>query len=149
MFEPLNFDNPSDWFTRLEAAHSLLEASTGNSVSQKTYLLATIGSKGSSLVADLLAPVSIQDNTVTYAHIKTTLESHLKSQHLEIAERSNFYAAHQGPAESASSFYGRLKKLSEFCNFGVSLDAMLRDRLVLGCRRIEARRKLLPIDPLT
>ena len=149
LFEPLVFDNPGDWFTRLEAAHSLLEASTGNTISLKTYLLATIGSKGSILIADLLAPVTIQDASVTYAQVKTTLLQHMKSQHLEIAERSNFYAAHQGPAESASNFYGRLKKLSEFCNFGVSLDAMLRDRLVLGCRSIEARKKLLQIDPLT
>ena len=71
MFEPLAFDNPSDWFTRLEAAHAVLEASTDKTISQKTYLLASIGSKGSTLLADLLAPVTVDDAAVTYSSIKT------------------------------------------------------------------------------
>jgi transposase InsO family protein len=147
-FEPLLFDDPKDWFIRMEAAHALLEASSGNTVSLKTFLLATMGAKASSLVTDLLAPKSVQDKAIDYESIKKTLLSHLQSQHLEIAERCNFYAASQGPNESAADFYSRLKKLSEFCNFDTSLDTMLRDRMVLGCRSIEARRRLLQIDPL-
>ena len=112
-FEPFLFDDPKDWFIRMEAAHSLLEASSGNTVSQKTFLLATMGAKASSLVSDLLAPQSVQDAAVTYDSIKNTLMSHLGSQHLEIAERCNFYAASQGPTEPAADFYSRLKKLSE------------------------------------
>ena len=54
LFEPFLFDNPRDWFTRMEAGHELLEASSGKTISCKTYLLASIGSKASSLLADLL-----------------------------------------------------------------------------------------------
>lgn len=147
-FEPFLFEDPKDWFVRMEAAHALLEASSGHTVSLKTFLLATMGAKASSLLTDLLAPSSVQDAAVTYADIKKTLLSHLQSQHLEIAERCNFYAASQGANESSADFYSRLKKLSEFCNFGSSLSTMLRDRMVLGCRSIEARRRLLQIDPL-
>ena len=148
VFEPFQLDYPQDWFTRMEAAHALLEASTGTTLDKKTFLLASIGSKASLLLADLLAPVSVQESSVDYAKVKTTLLSHLKAQHLEIAERANFYAATQGHGESASNFFSRLKKLAEFCNFGTSLDSMLRDRLVLGCRNMEARKRLLQIDPL-
>ena len=148
-FEPFHFANPRDWFTRMEAAHQLLEASSGHTISQKTFLLASIGSKASSLLADLLAPDSIQDASIKYDNIKTTLLSHLKAQHLEIAERSNFYSATQGHNETASDFFSRLKKLAEVCNFGTSLESMLRDRFVLGCRSIDARKRLLQLDPLT
>jgi len=127
LFEPFTFDDPADWFIRMEAAHSLLETSSGKTISQKTYLLASIGSKASSLLAHLLSPLTIQDATITYATIKTTLTTHLASQHLEIAERSNFYAATQGPNETSSQFYSRLKRLAQYCNFGTSLDSMLRD----------------------
>jgi len=106
LFEPFSFDYPQDWFTRMEAAHELVEASSGNSVDKKTYLLATIGSKASTLLTDLLAATTIQDKTVDFESIKNTLLSHLKSRHLEIAERSNFYSAVQGPRESAQIFLG-------------------------------------------
>ena len=149
LFEPFNMENPTDWFVRMEAAHALLEASSGNAVSKKTYLLATIGSKASQLLTDLLAPTSVQDVSIDYANIKDALMTHLKCQHLEIAERCNFYAAVQGASETAADFYSRLKKLSQYCKFGTSLETMLRDRLVLGCRSVEARRRLLQIDPLT
>ena len=149
LFEPFAFDNPTDWFTRMDASHSLLETSSGKTIGKKTYFLATVGSKGSTLLAHLLAPLSLEDASVDYALMKTTLLNHLKSQHLEIAERSNFYSAHQAPNETSSDFFSRLKKISEFCNFGASLDSMLRDRLVLGCRSLEARKRLLQKDPLT
>ena len=132
LFEPFNIENPTDWFVRMEAAHALLEASTGNAISRKTYLLATIGAKASQLLRDLLAPTSVQDVSIDYENIKDSLMTHLKSQHLEIAERCNFYAAVQGTSETAADFYSRLKKLSQHCKFGASLDTMLRDRLVLG-----------------
>ena len=149
LFEPFAFETPKDWFSRMEAAHSLLQASSGNTIEKKTYLLATIGSEASLLLTDLLAPTDVNDASVTYDSMKTKLLDHLKCQHLEIAERCQFYSATQGPNESTSEFFGRLKKLAQHCNFGDALDSMLRDRLVLGCRSIQARTKLLQVDPLT
>jgi len=148
-FEPFCVENPTDWFLRMESAHSLLQASSGNTIDKKTYLLATMGSKASVLLTDLLAPTGVSDTKVTYDLMKTTLLSHLKSQHLEIAERCHFYSATQGPNETSSEFFGRLKKMAQYCNFGLALESMIRDRLVLGCRSIQARTKLLQIDPLT
>ena len=124
-FEQFNFDNAVDWFMRMEAAHNLLEASSGQSIAQKTFLLANVGSKASTLLTDLLAPKDINDATITYDKLKLTLVSHLKAQRLEIAERCNFYSAHQTAKETAADFYSRLKKLSQYCNFGSSLTSML------------------------
>lgn len=143
------FDHPKDWFLRMEASLSLLEASTGKTINKKVYLLATMGSKASTLLADLLSPKVVSSAAVTYDDMKTSLLDHLRSQRLEIAERALFYATTQNPSEASSDFFSRLKKQAEYCNFGVSLNDMLRDRLVLGCRSIEARKRLLQMEPLT
>ena len=141
--------SPVDWFTRMEASHALLEASTGKTISQKVFLLATMGSQGSTLLSDLLSPVSLDDSSVTYQIMRDTLVNHLRSQRLEMAERAVFYSASQNNGETAAQFFSRLKKLTEHCNFGSNLESMLRDRMVLGCISMEARRKLLQMEPLT
>ena len=149
VLDEFSFDQPNDWFLRMEASLQLLEATSGKTIEKKMYLLATMGSKASTLLADLLAPQSVGDSAVTYEKMKTSLTDHLKSQRLEIAERAIFYATTQNPSETSSEFFSRLKKQAEYCNFDSSLDNMLRDRLVLGCRSLEARKRLLQMEPLT
>lgn len=149
VLEEFNADNPTDWFLRFEASHAVLQATSGQTIDQKVYLLASMGSQASVLLSHLLAPASVADKAVTYAVMKSSLLAHHKSQHLEMAERARFYEACQEHGESSAQFFSRLKKLSEHCNFGIMLDSMLRDRLVLGCRSSDARRKLLQQEPLT
>ena len=142
-------DYPKDWFLRMEASLKLLEATSEKTIDKKTYLLAMIGPKASILLADLLSPQSIGDATVTYDMMKAALLNHLRSQRLQIAERAIFYSTTQSPSETSSEFFSRLKKQAEYCDFGSSLDDMLRDRMVLGCRSMEARKRLLQMEPLT
>ena len=46
-------------------------------------------------------------------------------------------------------FVVELKKLSEHCEFGDSLDNMLRDRLVYGLQDVKVQRRLLAEGKLT
>ena len=144
-----SFQHPKDWFVRMEAAQKLLEASSGNTIDAKVYLLATMGAKASTLLTDLLSPTLVEDKSVTYDMMKNALLNHFKSQRLEIAERAIFYTATQTSEETSAEFFSRLKHLAEHCNFGSSLEVMLRDRMVLGCRSLEARKRLLQMEPLT
>jgi len=141
--------NSRECFLRLDAAHQILQASSGKDISRKMFLLASLGSVATNLVKDLLAPKDIAAAEVTFDQMREALLSHHKAQKLEMAERSLFYAAVQNQNESVAEFFSRLKRLAKFCNFGTHLDEMLRDRLALGCRSIEARRKLLQTDKLT
>lgn len=143
---PLN-DDASDWFSRMEASRTILEASSGNSIDPKVYLIAVIGKEAIAVLKDLLSPRTIDSES--YSDIKSVLLRHLIRQRLEIAERYSFYSVSQEEGENISVFYCRLKKAAEHCNFGSYLDDMLRDRLVLGCDSAEARRKLLQTDKLT
>ena len=149
VIDEFSFDQPKDWFLRMEASLQLLEATTEKVIDKKMYFLATMGAKASTLLADLLSPQSVGDVAVTYDSMKAALMDHLKSQRLEIAERAIFYSSAQNSNETSSEFFSRLKKQAEHCNFGGSLENMLRDRMVLGCRSMEARKRLLQMEPLT
>ena len=46
-------------------------------------------------------------------------------------------------------FLAKLRRLSEHCEFGITLDEMLRDRLVCGVRDIRIQRRLLAEPKLT
>lgn len=145
----MDVNNPRDWFMMLEAAHQVLEASSGKQISKKMYLLANMGAKAAALARDILAPESISTEEVVYETIKNAILGHFKSQKLEMAERAIFYNAIQKPNETVASFFSRLKQLAEFCNFKTYLDDMLRDRMVLGCLSPEAKKKLLQMEKLT
>ena len=55
----------------------------------------------------------------------------------------NFHTRTQKPGEKISEFVAQLRKLSEHCEFGETLEDMLRDRLVCGCRDHHLQCKLL------
>jgi hypothetical protein len=141
------YKDPSDSFLRIGSC-AVLELATGNNVERKTFAIATLGAAAIALVSDLLAPTSLSDVKVSFPVLKDTLQQHLASQYLEIAERATFFSQQQHDGESLASFYSRLKKSAEHCNFGDHLEEMLRDRLVLGCRSKEARQRLLAMHPL-
>lgn len=51
--------------------------------------------------------------------------------------------------KSIGDYVAQLRKLSEHCNFGDTLDSMLRDRLVCGCNDHRLQCKLLAEPDLT
>ena len=58
-----------------------------------------------------------------------------------IVERFKFNSRSRKPSEKMLEYLAALRKLSEYCEFGNSLDQMIRDRLVCGINppRIEQR----------
>ena len=60
-----------------------------------------------------------------------------------IVQRYNFNCRTQKEGETVSQFCAELRRLSEYCEFGNTLNDMLRDRLVCGIRDIKLQRRLL------
>ena len=85
-----DFNDPNGWFLRVQAAHQVLQASTGHECSKKIYFLATCGTTAATLERDLIAPQLLSSADVTYNHIKNALLAHLKAQKLEMVERAIF-----------------------------------------------------------
>ena len=60
-----------------------------------------------------------------------------------IVQRYKFNSRTQRPGESIATFIAELRRLAEHCQFGQTLDEMLRDRLVCGITDSRVQRRLL------
>ena len=70
------------------------------------------------------------------------LENYFKPAKNEVYERFKFYKCDQGPNELVDQWLTRLRHLSQSCNFGATLDSMLRGHLILGTRDKKAQAHL-------
>ena len=67
----------------------------------------------------------------------------------EIVQRYKFHTRSRKTGESVATFVAELRALAEFCNFGTTLEDMLRDRLVCGINDEHTQRRLLSEPTLT
>ncbi|XP_064483083.1 uncharacterized protein K02A2.6-like [Ornithodoros turicata] len=109
--------------------------------------LSVVGPKTYGLLRSLLAPA--KPSTKTFVELVATLSSHFAPKPSEIVERFRFNSRVQQEKETVSTFIAELRKLSEFCEFGTTLDTMIRDRLVCGVRDIGIQKRLLAERELT
>ena len=114
---------------------------------QRAIFLSVCGAKTYALVRNLLQPKKPAETDLD--EILKELDEHFSPKPSEIAERFKFYNHRQGDKESVAEFIAALKKLTEHCNFGNTLNAMLRDRLVCGIKDDKVQRKLLSEQKLT
>ncbi|XP_064476854.1 uncharacterized protein K02A2.6-like [Ornithodoros turicata] len=77
---------------------------------------------------------------------------HTSTRNLRLSSenlRFQFGKRDQRPGESVADYVAELRRLSEHCAFGSTLDDMLRDRLVCGLRDESLQRRLLAESNLT
>ena len=82
------------------------------------------------LLQNLITPAKPGDKT--YAELVEVLTDHFSPKQSEIVQWSKFYSRSRKPGESISSYVAELWALAGLCNFGGTLDVMIRDRLVHG-----------------
>ncbi|KRX67712.1 hypothetical protein T09_14944 [Trichinella sp. T9] len=99
------------------------------------------------IIRSLLTPRSL--NEVTFEEIVSKVKEHFNPAPSEIVFRLRFHKRSQRPNESITEYVAALRNLSENCNFGNTLDDMLRDRLVGGIRDEVIQRGLLGEPNLT
>ncbi|XP_039602220.1 uncharacterized protein LOC120524433 [Polypterus senegalus] len=86
---------------------------------------------------------------VDLEEIVTLLKNHFAPTPSETVQRFHFNRRNQKLDESIAAYIAELRRLSENCNFGNSLDSLLRDRLVCGVRDETLQRWLLAKSNLT
>ena len=104
-------------------------------------LLSVCGSKTYGLIRDLLQPKKPGDGELK--EILETLENHFSPKPSVIVERLKFHSRSRLEGENVSEFVAGLRRLSEHCQFGTTLEDMLRDRLVCGISDDRIQRRLL------
>ena len=85
----------------------------------------------------------------TFAQIVELVKQHHNPQPSEIVQHFHFNSCVCQQGESAASIVAWLHRLSEHCNYGDSLESMLRDSLVCGIGDELLQRQLLCENDLT
>ena len=114
---------------------------------QRAIFLSVCGPKTYALLRDLLQPKKPSETDLKV--IVKTLEEHFLPRPNVIVERFKFHSRGRQENESVSMYVAELRKMSEHCSFGETLDDMIRDRLVCGVNNDRIQRRLLTEPELT
>ena len=124
------------------AANDITEAEK-----KRATLLSFVGAVTYKLIRNLTTPNG--PTSSTYKDITELVQEHYNPKPSTIVERFKFNSPNQQSGESISNYVANLRQMTEFCDFGISLEDMLRDRLVCGIHDIRIQRCLLAEPNLT
>jgi len=97
---------------------------------KRAVFLSVIGASTYKLLSSLIAPDEPGDKEYTFLVDK--LSKHFTPAPSKIVERFKFHTRFHKPGESATVFVSELRSIAKHCNFGDTLETMLRDHIV--CR---------------
>ena len=79
----------------------------------------------------------------TFQELVAKLTEHYSPEPPEVMQRFRFNSRSRKSGESIAAYVAKLRSIAQQCNFGATLDKMLRDRLVHSVNDDSIRRKLL------
>ena len=135
-----------EWPQYVERLDQFFEANdlTGDdkATKRRATFLTVIGPSPYKLLRSLISPAKPTDKT--YGELVKKLTEHYSPTPSEVMQRFRFNSRSRRTEESVAAY------IAEHCNYGDTLDKMLRDRLVWGINDAGIQRKLLQEnDPLT
>ena len=136
-----------DWSQYVERMdHFFLANGIAEADKKRAVFLSVVGLSTYRIIRNLVAPKKPGEKSDA---VIAALSAHFKPTPAEIVERCRFHSRSMKPGESVATFVAELRSLSEFCNFGDTLDIMIRDRLVCGINDNAIQRRLLSEPDLT
>ena len=137
------FDGDRDYWPqyveRLE--HFFVANGIEGAEKKRAVLLSVIGAAMYKTLWNLVSPTKPGEKM--YDQLVEALTKHYKPVPSEIVERFKFHSRSRKPGESVATFIAELRSLAEFRNFGDTLEAMLRDRIVGGINDDAIQKQLL------
>ena len=128
--------------THILSSYIFFEANRVSNESQrKAILLSSCGITMHKLFKGLIAPWKPGEKS--FDELKHLMLQHQNPRPNMIAERFKFNSLVRNANESVSMFIAELRKLTEYREYGRSLNDMLRDRLVCGINHERAQQRLL------
>ena len=118
-----------------------------NAEKQRAILLSSVGSSIYQLMKSLLAPTKPSEKT--FDELVRLVQDHYQPPPSESVQRYRFNIRLRKQGESIAAYVAELLGLAEYCNYGDSLNEMLRDRLVCGVTDQRVQRRLLTEADLT
>ncbi len=140
--------NTDEW---LQYKERLVQFFIANSITvnekKRAVFLSVVGAETFNVLRRLVSPEKPGDKSL--ADLLQKLEDHFSPKPSEIVERFKFHKSFRKPGESMAAYLARLRALAKYCNFGASLEDMIRDRLVCGINYIAIQKRLLAEPKLT
>ncbi len=98
--------------------------------SGRSILLSVMGASPYKLLWSPVVPS--KPGNKPYLELVEAMKKHHNPVPSEIVQRYKFNCHFRGDSESVATFVSELRSLAEFCNYSITLDDMLQDRLVCG-----------------
>ena len=142
------YNETEDWRHYIEGVNHFFEANEITDPDKRRSIFPVcVGAKTYKLVRSLVAREDPKDKS--YEDLAKLLQDHFMPKPSTVVQQFKFNTRFQQPSETITMFLAELRHLSEHCEFGITLDEMLRDRLVCGVRDIRIQRRLLAETKLT
>ena len=138
----------ADWDNYIErveiffVAHDITEANK-----KWATLLSECGAVTYKVIRSVVAPQ--KPNELEYAVLVKKIQEHFMPKPSIIMECFKFNTRVRQPGESVATYAAQLRQLTQYCEFGDTLEQMLRDRLVCRIADIRMQRALLAEPQLT
>ena len=110
-----------------------------NPVKQRAILLNCVGASTYRLIKTLSLPG--KPNDLSFADLVQRVKTHFNPKPSITIKRYEFNTRKRKPGESIAECIAALREIAEHCDYGSSLNDMLRDRLVCGTadERVQCR----------
>ena len=118
----------------------------GKAAKRRATFLSVIGPAPYQLLRSLLSPMKPTEKT--FEELVAVLSGHYSLPPSEIMQRFRFNSRSRKSGESVAAYVAELRRLAEFCNYGTTLDKMLRDRSS-GTSATSVQKKLIQEKYLT
>ena len=125
--------NGSNYF----AANGVTDAERKHAI-----FLSVIGPRTYKLLSSLVA-TSKPGECETYDELVVALTEHHSPAPSEMVQRFKFNSRFRHAGESVATYVAELRSIAQTCNYGSSLDEMLRDRIVCGISDDHIQQRLL------
>ena len=142
------YNETEDWRHCIERVNHFFEANEITDPDKRRSIFPVcVAAKTYKLVRSLVAWEDPKDKS--YEDLAKLLQDHFMHKPSAVVQQFKFNTRSQQPGETIVMFLAELRHLSEGRGFGITLDEMLRDRLVCGVRDIRIQRRLLAEPKLT
>ena len=129
-----------DWTSYVERLGHFFHANGIDDDDKKRSVFLSVIGPGAYIQASAKSPIT-RDNS--FKPLTEMMTKHYDPVPSEIVQRYKFHTRFRQPGETVSTYVSELRSLAEHCNFGATLDLMLRDRLVCGINDDAIQRRLL------
>lgn len=143
-----NFDLFTDNWNTYMIASGIDKWGPQQEVRKINILLSIVGDKAKKKFSNFHLTEAEKTSAVRVLQL---IGERIKSERNLLYDRYRFHTCNQQEEESFDTYYIRLKKILDVCKYNqnITLDDLLRDRLVFGIRDVDLKRKFLKDDPTT